>query len=328
VVGDVRKMSEFNQPQQTPENTEHIGFMARALHFAQDTYYAAADRVEDVADRVRSEAYDYRRPAALGVVLALGGLAGGLKGETSLAQESVAQPVPNAWDIIVAERAKAIAENPDMQFRGPEESQIAEYQIPGAAGYSAWDDLDRVTITRAKKSKLKVNVNLENRRGLVQIANFQSQEDLGGDRIKKYYVTFDGDMFSKSSVVATPMLRPESGGKPRKWGDSVVLPGRETAPENMSKVQINGYTQSDGKYSRTVNVKPKKLTSELVESGRLYVDITQQCAMKDLSYNPDNSSCDKTLGRTFRVKPKQKTSYIPGRPSKPGDVYVYQKKAN
>ena len=199
-----------------------------------------------------------------------------------------------------------------------------------AAGWSSWDDLTRVTVSHKAKSlkKVKVDLKLLNRRGVVRVANLRPSAGAEGGT-KKYNVSFDGDIFSEESVIATPMLRPTNGSKPRQWGKSVVVPSRDvTDPAQLSRVEVDHYTQSDGKYSRTVYVKPKALTSAILKSGRFYVDINQGCNLRDESYDSSNGTCDKSLSRTFRVNPSSTTSYIPGRPSKPGDVYVYQKKQN
>jgi hypothetical protein len=325
--GGFKKMSEFNQPQQTHENTEHIGFMNRAMQFARDTYYAAADRVEDVVDKVRPEVYDYRRPAALGVIFALGGLAGGLKGETSLASESATTPVPNAWDIINSERAKAIAENPGMIFLGPSEDQL-NYNVSSAAGYSSFDEIKRVTFARTKNiRKYQVKLNLQNRRGVVPIANLQSPEDADGERLKQLRVSFDGDIFTDESLILTPMLRPSKGGKPRKWGKRVRLPSWDNLdPANLSKVETNKYDMADGIHKGIAYVRAKKLTKAQIKKGRFYIDVNQACQLRNEAYDPDHQGvCSTEQGKTYRIKPKRSTTYVPGRPSKPGDIFAHEK---
>lgn len=247
---------------------------------------------------------------------------------TPTAHESQASPIPNAVDLVKAERQKAKNENPGMNFISPSDQEIPK-ELALAVSQAHEDMIKKIRIKRQKaKNTYKVNITQENAVASVTAALLQDPADTMGEHLKSDYLAIDGDILVKKDVRVTPLYRTIKG-KFKKLGRTVHLKNWDNFDSATAAYSLGttAYPPKGKMHNGAVNVKAPYLTKKMIKSGRFYIDITQSCKLRDPLYDKSNFTCKTEKGWRYRVNGKKAvTTYFDGGSPKPGAVLGHSEK--
>jgi len=223
--------------------------------------------------------------------------------------------------------AQEASEDPNASRNGPSSDLMEKIVHDSSQQIASGDPITKVQIIAPTKKnhKYRLKVTQQNSRSEINIADYYDPSNVDHPYVKLVSLAIDNDLLAKKTVSITPESQTSS--KHFKKIGRTLHPANwdNLTADNSMRFSVDGQYKHDPNHVSTVNIPITRKIAKAAKAGRLFFDVTEQCTIRDASYDPNSEGCAKIEGAAYRALPRKSSSYYAHLVTSPKNVVYHSK---